>query len=74
VKRTLFQHEARVLRILRCHPVIPLVYAFGRFENIPMELLGPTIGNIKGQAVVVRMGIAPQLAVQMVHAPSLYRL
>jgi len=75
VKRTLFQHEARVLLTLQGHPALPLMYAIGRFQHfeyISMELLGPSIGDIKGQDVGVRKRIAPQLAVQMVHPPSLY--
>ncbi|OAX43421.1 kinase-like protein [Rhizopogon vinicolor AM-OR11-026] len=71
VKRTLFQHEARVLLTLQGHPALPLMYAIGRFQHfeyISMELLGPSIGDIKGQDVGVRKRIAPQLAVQMLSA------
>ncbi|OJA15499.1 hypothetical protein AZE42_08257 [Rhizopogon vesiculosus] len=71
VRRTLFQHEARVLLLLQGHPAIPLMYAIGRFQHfeyISMELLGPSIGDINGQDKGVRKRIAPQLAVQMLSA------
>jgi len=32
-----------------------------------MELLGPSIGDFKGQSIEMRKRIVPQLAVQMVH-------
>ncbi|OAX39349.1 kinase-like protein [Rhizopogon vinicolor AM-OR11-026] len=70
-KRTIFQHEARVLQTLQGHPAIPLLYAVGRFEHfeyISMELSGPTIGDIQGQVLEVRKRIAAQLAVQMLSA------
>jgi predicted Ser/Thr protein kinase len=46
LKRTLLEHEARVLQALQGHPVIPVIYGYGRlkhFEYLAMELLGPSI-------------------------------
>ncbi|KIM44188.1 hypothetical protein M413DRAFT_25639 [Hebeloma cylindrosporum] len=46
VKRTLLQHEARVLQSLQGHPAIPVMYGYGRFkhfEYLAMEFLGPSI-------------------------------
>lgn len=69
VKRTLFQHEALVLRTLRGHPAIPAVYAVGRFEHfeyLSIELLGKSLGDIRGQSEQVRKEIVPPIAIQMV--------
>jgi serine/threonine protein kinase len=69
VNRTLFRHEARVLRSLHGHPSIPAVYAVGRFnhfEYIAMELLGQSLGDIQGQPEEVRKEFVPQVALQMV--------
>jgi hypothetical protein len=75
VRCTLFHHEARILLALRGHPAIPSLYAVGRFkhfEYLSMELLGPSLGDITGQADKVRQNIAPQVAVQMVRASLSY--
>ncbi|KAF9518123.1 hypothetical protein BS47DRAFT_1290005 [Hydnum rufescens UP504] len=68
VQRTLFQHEARVLRLLCSHPAIPAVHAIGRFkhfEYLAMELLGPSLGDVEGQLNQVSVS---QIAVQMLSA------
>ncbi|KAG1741569.1 kinase-like domain-containing protein [Suillus paluster] len=70
-KRTVIQHEARVLQMLCGHPTIPLVCAVERFEHfeyLSMELLGPNIRAIVEKAEAVRKRIAPRLAVQMLSA------
>lgn len=68
VKRTLFQHEARVLQFLRGHQAIPTVLAVGQlvhFEYLAMELLGQSLGDIEGQIEDVQE-LVPKVAVQMV--------
>jgi len=68
VKRTTFQHEACVLRILRGRKAIPLVYNVGYTGS--HQLHGNARSHITRQVVGIRKKIAPQVAVQMGHAPS----
>ncbi|KAF8595250.1 kinase-like protein [Ceratobasidium sp. AG-I] len=49
VKRTLLQHEARVLKILAGHSTIPEVFGYGRiqhFELLAMQPLHQSLGNL----------------------------
>ncbi|KAF8595462.1 kinase-like protein [Ceratobasidium sp. AG-I] len=49
VKRTILQHEARVLSILSGHPAIPEVFGYGRmkhFELLSMQLLHRSVGDV----------------------------
>ncbi|KAE9397848.1 putative casein kinase-1 hhp1, partial [Gymnopus androsaceus JB14] len=46
IKRTVLQHESRVLQLLQGHVAIPAVYAYGHldhFEYMAIELLGPSL-------------------------------
>ncbi|KAG8751307.1 hypothetical protein FRC11_009521 [Ceratobasidium sp. 423] len=80
LKRPVLQHEARVLKLLSCHPNIPEVYAYGRiehFELMSMQLLHRSLGDVveEGGPLGIRMvaNVASQMldALQHVHFYSL---
>ncbi|KAJ6627612.1 kinase-like domain-containing protein, partial [Mycena sp. CBHHK59/15] len=69
-QRTLLQHEARVIRLLKGHPAIPEVYALGRFnhfEYMSLELLGPQI-DCSGQSWEERTSSTAHIAARMISA------
>ncbi|KAJ6627617.1 kinase-like domain-containing protein [Mycena sp. CBHHK59/15] len=69
-QRTLLQHEARVIRLLKGHPAIPEVYALGRFnhfEYMSLELLGPQI-DCSGQSGEERTSSTAHIAARMISA------
>ena len=68
VKRTLLQHEARVLQLLAGYPNVPAVFAYGRvehFEFLSMQLLHRSLADVvqeKGKLPMARvLDIAGQL-------------
>ncbi|CAE6444560.1 unnamed protein product [Rhizoctonia solani] len=80
VRRTLLQHEARVLRLLSGHPAIPQVFAYGRmkhFEIFSMELLGRTLRDIVDEqgplSITTGLDLAGQLlsALEYIHGRGL---
>ncbi|KAF8837545.1 kinase-like protein [Paxillus ammoniavirescens] len=52
VKRTLLDHEAKLVQSLSGHPAIPTIYAYGRFEHfeyLAMELGGESVKALAQQ-------------------------
>lgn len=75
VTRSAFQHEARILSLLKGHPAIAQVYAIGRFEHFEylcLELLGPTLREMAKVPENVRVNLVPQVAAQMVRCTRVY--
>lgn len=65
-------HEGRVVQLLQGHPSIPAVFAYGRFEHfeyIALELLGPTIKELKPENAPLPLKTVLLIADQMVRAP-----
>ncbi|KDN35724.1 hypothetical protein RSAG8_11347, partial [Rhizoctonia solani AG-8 WAC10335] len=71
LKRSLLQHEARVLKILSGHPNIPEVYAYGRiqhFELMSMQLLHRSLGDVVKEDGSLSVKVVANLACQMMDA------
>ncbi|KDR71090.1 hypothetical protein GALMADRAFT_102820 [Galerina marginata CBS 339.88] len=77
LKRTLLQHEIRVLQLLKGHDAIPVVYGHGHlehFEYMSLELLGPSIaeqlteGAAIPQKTVIRVVDQTLSALQHIHS------
>ncbi|KAL6300721.1 kinase-like domain-containing protein [Sparassis latifolia] len=77
VKRTILQHESRILQLLQDHPMIPAVYAYGRFEHFEyfaMELLGSNVKELsphpRGAALNTVLLLADQMLSVLEHIHS----
>ncbi|KAK0234346.1 putative casein kinase-1 hhp1 [Armillaria nabsnona] len=79
VKRPMFQHETRVLQLLKGQAAIPLVYAYGQlehFEYIAMEILGSSVaehlnGPGAGVMLMTVVRIVDQVLAGLEHIHSL---
>ncbi|KAF8594796.1 kinase-like protein, partial [Ceratobasidium sp. AG-I] len=68
VKRSLLQHEARVLKMLSGHPTIPDVFGYGRiehFELLSMQLLDQSLGDIMRDSGPIPLAAVLEIADQM---------
>ncbi|KAG9096227.1 hypothetical protein FRC06_008885 [Ceratobasidium sp. 370] len=73
VRRTLLQHEARILKTLSKHPAIPEVYAYGRikhFELLSMQLLHKCLGDIVKDSGPLPLAVVLEIADQMLDVLS----
>ena len=70
VKRTLLQHETKVLQLLQGHPAIPAIYGYGHlehFEYLTMESLGSSIrGKWPGSVTRIPMKTIVSVMQQLV--------
>ena len=65
VKRSILQHETRVLQFLQGQVAIPVVYGCGRlehFECMSLELLGPSMVDVQNGGA----GVMAQTVFQLV--------
>ncbi|TDL24369.1 kinase-like protein [Rickenella mellea] len=68
VKRSVLQHESRILQLLKGHASIPAVYGYGRlehFEYISMELLGPSLAKQKNDGAGMMTKTVIRIVVQV---------
>lgn len=72
LRRTHLKHEVHVLQLLRGHPAIPRVVAYGHlehFEYLALELLGQSLNDVvPKQGMEVKM--VARIAVSLVRHPN----
>ncbi|CCL99535.1 uncharacterized protein FIBRA_01553 [Fibroporia radiculosa] len=71
VKRSLLKYEAQILHLLRGHPAIPAVHAYGRFphfEYLAMELGGESIKTLSPTPSGTQLRTVVLLAKQLISA------
>ncbi|KAI6112618.1 putative casein kinase-1 hhp1 [Pisolithus sp. B1] len=78
VKRPTLQHETRLLQLLKGQAAIPAVYGYGQlehFEYMAMELLGPSVAQLRkddaGVSVKTVIRVVDQVLAALEHIHSL---